>query len=489
METRLFLLVQLHPCQIPYLCRMLNTNQVRPYLPAFFVATGVLLSTMDSSMVNVALPEMMRGFGVDVATIKQVMLVYLATITITLVFWGRYGDRVGKGRVYVAGMVVFAGGGLGCAMSGTITALLLARAVQGLGAAMMMANGPAIVRDVVPRSHLGRTLGAVGMATSLGLMGGPLVSGAILTFFSWRGVFLVGPPLALCASIIGGRYLLPGNGNLEQPVKQPFDWLGGFLWVAVVVLFVLLAEGARYWGAVSLGVFILLTAVATLFWRAEKRAVAPILPPALVTRRYYWTSVMTAAISFGALFIVLILLPFYLDLLLGYSGGKIGLAMMALPASLIVVSPASGWLYDRLGSARLLSTLGLGICFLAVAALLLLDEHSAFIDIFWRLSLLGAGQSIFLAPNSASVLSRVRDSYAGITSGVLATARNFGMLAGTAIAGAGFDLIYGRFAGSDVQFTQGTVLVVPFLTAFRCTLSVSLLLLLGGCLVSFSRGR
>ena len=123
---------------------MLNTNQVRPYLPAFFVATGVLLSTMDSSMVNVALPEMMRGFGVDVATIKQVMLVYLATITITLVFWGRYGDRIGKGRVYVAGMVIFAGGGLGCAMSGTITALLLARAVQGLGAAMMMANGPAI---------------------------------------------------------------------------------------------------------------------------------------------------------------------------------------------------------------------------------------------------------------------------------------------------------------------------------------------------------
>ncbi|SHO52496.1 MFS transporter [Desulfopila aestuarii] len=456
---------------------------------ALLIACGVLLSTMDSSMVNVALPEIMRSFEVGIGEVKLVVLIYLMVITFSLVFWGRIGDEFGKGRVYITGMVVFACGAVVCAVSTLFSLLIIARAVQAVGAAMMMATGPAILKFVSPREHLGKTLGFVGVATSCGLMTGPLISGFILSVTSWRGVFLVPVPLAAMAALLGSLYLLPDLRKREELHHQKFDWQGGLLWVGFVVAFVLLANGTLPHWYFNIVMILAIIFLLYLFFKVEKRAEAPILPLVLVRRRYYWTGVATAGISFGALFIVLILLPFYLDYILQYSPRRIGLVMMALPVSLVVMSPMSGWLYDRLGSARVISTVGLLISTVAVLCLLLLDGDSSFFGVCWRLTLLGAGQSVFLSPNSASVLSKVQDSYAGITSGILATARNFGMLSGTALAGTTFSLLYGRLTSgkSVLHFTHDYG--DAFLFAQRSTLAIALLLLFCGCLISWSRGR
>jgi len=453
------------------------------------IACGVLLSTMDSSMVNVALPEIMRGFGVGMGEVKLVVLIYLMVITFSLVFWGRIGDEFGKGKVYLTGMIIFAGGAVVCAGSTKFAVLILARAVQAVGGAMMMATGPAILKLVSQREHLGRTLGFVGVATSCGLMSGPLVSGFILSVTSWRGVFLVPVPLAVLAALLGSLYLLPDLRQREKLHRQIFDWQGGALWFGFVSAFVLLANGTLHHWYFNCAMILAIALLLYQFFKVEKRAEAPILPLVLVRRRYYWTSVATAGISFAALFIVLILLPFYLDYILGYSPGKIGLAMMALPVSLVVISPMSGWLYDRLGSARIISTVGLSISTVAVLCLLLLDGGTSFFAVCWRLTLLGAGQSIFLSPNSASVLSKVQDSYSGITSGILATARNFGMLSGTALAGTTFSLLYGQLTQGNSVLNFTVEYSDAFLFAQRCTMAIALLLLLSGCLISWLRGR
>lgn len=457
------------------------------WLYFIMVAGGVLLSTMDSSMVNVALPEIMRSFHIGLPEVKLVVLVYLMVITVSLVFCGRFADQFGKGNIYVAGMCIFTGGAIACATSLSFQVLILSRAVQAVGASMMMSTGPAIIKLTTPREDLGKTLGLVGVATSFGLMSGPLVSGLILTFYSWRVVFLFSVPLAVLAILVGVKYLIHDLRCIEQRHSTAFDWLGSLLWVGVVSGYVLIVNGSFTGWLLNSAVAILFLGLLLCFVRFEGKAQAPIMPLLLVGKRYYWTSVVAATLSFAALFVIMILLPFYLDYILKYSASRIGLTMMALPISLVIMSPLSGWLYDRMGSARYISTMGLVISSISIVFLMQLDSASSFSDVFWRLAMLGAGQSIFLSPNSASVLTRVPDTFAGITSGILATARNFGMLTGTALAGTSFGVFFTRLTGGVSLQHFGTSHVEAFLWALQFSFGVALLLLLVGCCISWLR--
>ena len=144
------------------------------------VAVGVFLSTMDSSMINVALPSIMRSFGTTLPQTEWVVLIYLLTITASLLFWGRVADQVGLIPIYLSGMLVFTIGSLACYLSATLLQLVLFRFLQAIGASMMMATGPAIIKMVFPLGQLGMALGLVGVATSIGLMTGPVISGLLI---------------------------------------------------------------------------------------------------------------------------------------------------------------------------------------------------------------------------------------------------------------------------------------------------------------------
>jgi MFS family permease len=143
----------------------------------FVVATGVFMSTMDSSMVNIALPAIMDDFSMPLRNTEWVVMIYLLAITATLLFWGYLADRFGRRRIYAFGLFIFALGSLACALAPQLRWLVLARLGQALGAAMMMATGPAMVKEIFPADQLGRGLGLIGVAVSLGLMAGPAVSG------------------------------------------------------------------------------------------------------------------------------------------------------------------------------------------------------------------------------------------------------------------------------------------------------------------------
>jgi MFS family permease len=398
------------------------------------VMTGVFLSTMDSGMMNVALPTILSTFSLTLQEAEFLVSIYLGTITVSLVFWGRLADSLGRGRVYLLGVVIFAMGSLCCYTAPTFSLLLASRFLQALGAAMMMATGPALIKTVFPSDHLGRSLGLVGIATACGLLSGPLISGLILHHGSWRHIFLVSLPVCLLVVLFARAFGLQRLGVPVAKEKSAFDWLGSGCWVALVVMgLTLLHRLDHLFAPANLLMALIWVLLLWCFVRVEVRAAHPILPLQLLRQRYYWVAVLTAALSFATMFIVLVVTPFYLTYALQLPVKEVGKMMTAVPAMLILLSPVSGRLYDKIG-ARFLTTAGLGLCCLALLGLASLNGESELTEVALFLALLGAGQSVFLTPNSASVLSQVDELWVGITAGILATARNFGMVIGATLA-------------------------------------------------------
>lgn len=462
-----------------------------PWLFLLMVMGGVFLSTMDSGMVNIALPTIMKSFSVGLEQTNLVLIVYLLTITATLVFWGKISDRYGKGNVYLLGVLIFCAGSASCAFSSSFERLLLSRFVQGLGASMMMSSGPAIIKAVFPADNLGRSLGLVGIATAAGLMSGPFVAGLLLSYFSWHSIFLVTLPFSIIIFLSGRIFLLRRLAATPEEIEGEFDWQGSCCWALLVIVLIVLLNRLPYpLNFADILGWPIFAALLLLFIRVEKRGNNPIIPIALVRQNYYVIAVVTATLSFGGLFVVLVLIPFYLKYILQTPVDKIGLVIMALPVTLIIASPLSGILYDKIGG-RFLTTAGLFLCTLSLFSLSFLSVDSNLLTVAIILALLGAGQSVFLTPNSASVLSRVSDEYSGITAGILATARNFGMVVGTTMATVLFSFFLSYYGdGLKLEQYGDTVLhQTSFMLALKATFMIMSCVLLAGSVISFQRRR
>jgi len=461
------------------------------WLVLLMVMGGVFLTTMDSGMVNIALPTIMRSFSIDLGKTNLVVIVYLLTITATLVFWGRISDRYGKGNIYLSGLLVFCFGSIICGFSTGFERLLLSRFVQAIGASMMMSSGPAIIKAVFPEEKLGQSLGLVGIATASGLMSGPMVSGILLTHFSWQAIFLVTVPVSAFIFIFAAFFLWHSLPPAERRREDTFDWQGSSCWAVLVIVFVLLLNRLPYSpGFIDIGGGTIVLMIIWLLVRVEQRAVNPIIPVSLITENYYIIALVTVAVSFAALFVVLILTPFFLKYVLHCSAAETGFVIMALPATLIVLSPLSGYIYDKIGG-RILTTAGLCLCMAALSLLAFLSADSSLMAVAACLALLGAGQSVFLTPNSASVLSRVNHQNSGTTSGILATARNFGMVIGTTLATILFTFFLSYYGdGLKLEQYGGTALhQLSFLHALDSTFLLTAFGLFLAAILSSLRGE
>jgi len=456
--------------------------------PTFLiVATGVFMSTLDSSMVNIALPFIMKDFHSSLNDTQWVVMIYLLTITASLLFWGHLSDRLGRGKIYTSGLLIFGLGSLACAYAPILAFLVFARFCQALGAAMMMAAGPAIIKETFPKEQLGRGLGLIGMAVSLGLMSGPSLGGFLLELASWRVLFFITVPLGLVFAFLAIR-ILPGP---TRHYTGPLDWLGSLTWATALVLLCLTLTHASSpsWSASRL----LLTGAAGAsvlgcFIAIETRLPHPLLAMSLFRNRHFSLAIVSAVLSFMVLFGVILLIPFHLDRILNLPPSKIGLVMLAIPSSILVVSPLAGWLSDYVDT-RLISTLGLSVSTLGVFLLTTIQASTQPLIIAGQLMLVGLGQALFLSPNSASVLSHVETNKAGAAAALLATARNLGMLLGIAQAALIFSLYFREFTnGLDLRdFTPKHT--TSFLTALHGAFLGAALTGLLGIAASWLRGN
>ena len=277
-------------------------------------------------------------------------------------------------------------------------------------------------------------------------------------------------PVNILAILLGGvlfrRYIVEPDYGIDM---VDFDWPGCLCWGGLVFLWLLFFHQFNHWSPLHnfLTAFFFF-ALLFLFLKVEMLAKSPILPLFLFKKRDYWIGVATAAVSFAALFSVLVLIPFYLEYVVHVEVVKVGTVMMALPATIVIFSPFSGWLYDKIG-AKYLTSFGLLLSGGGILSIAWLSVDNSLASIMVRLSLVGAGQSIFLSPNSAAVLTQVPEKYIGISAGILATARNFGMVTGATLSAAALSFFYGLMGDSMVVTELVNIDVASFLSAWRLT--------------------
>lgn len=400
-----------------------------PYLVLAVVAGGTLLNTLAASTITLALPAIGAGLALSIERSRWVMQAYLLTTTVALLPAGRAGDLLGHRRLYLGGFLLFGAASLGAGLAPSFAPLVAARLVQGLGAAMVMSAGPALITTSVAASERGRALGLLSTATYLGLTAGPPLGGALIAALSWRAVFFVNVPVTLLVLVLG-PLALP---HPPARVRAPFD-AGGAAALGVGALLLLgLGEGSS-WGWSSAATLASLAAgLAGLagFVLLERRGPEPLLDLGLFRARAFTGSTLAALCNYVALFVPIILLPFLLIEGTGATSRSAGLLLAAQPIVMALTASPAGWLSDRIGS-RALAASGLAILALALFLLGETGPATSRLELALALALAGLGTGLFVSPNSSALMGAAPRSRQGTAGAVMATARNLGMLLGTA---------------------------------------------------------
>ncbi len=411
------------------------------------VAMGIFLATIDGSIVNVALPTLVEALDTDFAIIQWVVLSYLLTVTTLLATVGRLADMYGKKPLYTAGFVVFTLGSLFCGLAPTAGWLIAARIFQGVGAALLLALGLAILTEAFPPTERGRALGIGGAIVSIGIVLGPTLGGLIIENVSWHWIFFVNVPIGIVGGFMAWRYVPATHPGGDQQ----FDIAGAaLLFVSLLTLLLGLTNGQRegFLSPLSVGLFIVSVVSFVLFLVVEWRHPQPIIELRLFRSRMFSVNLITGFLVFVGLGSTL-LIPFYLEGVLGYDVQQVGFLLAVVPISLGIVAPLSGALSDRMGS-RPITVAGLAVVVIAYLSLSTLRIDSTAVDFMWRYALIGVGVGLFQSPNNSSIMGAVPRERLGIASGLLAITRSLGQTVGIAVLGATWAAFVFQAAGGTV---------------------------------------
>ncbi len=360
---------------------------VAPWPVFAAVALGTFMSTLDSSIVNVALPTLQHTFGVSVTTIGWVSLAYLLTLTLLLLPFGRLGDRIGRRRLFLAGLALFLVGSAACGFATSADTLIAARVLQALGASMASANATALVTAAFPPAMRGRALGMIGAVVGLGLTVGPPVGGFLLETWGWRWIFYVNLPIGALAIGLGLK-LIP------RDVSE------------------------------------------------DRAAATPLFDRALFGDPVFGTAALALFLSFVALFAAVFLTPFYLERVLGLGPSAVGRVLVVVPLLLLAVSPVAGALSDRVGTRRL-SIAGLSLAALGLFLMAWLvgapGAPAGVGALIGGLFVVGLGQGLFQSPNASAAMGAAPSAKLGVAGSAIATLRNCGMLCGVGLAATIFE--------------------------------------------------
>jgi len=398
------------------------------------VSMGIFLATIDGSIVNVALPTLVKALNTDFSIIQWVVLGYLLTISTLLLSIGRLGDMLGKKKLYTAGYIVFTLGSVLCGLSPTVYWLIGFRVLQGLGAALITALGMAIVTEAFPPQERGKAMGIIGAVVSVGIAIGPSLGGLIISQLSWRWIFFVNLPVGILGTLMVVRFV----HNLNPTGKQKFDYLGAMvLFLSLSCLLLGLTLGQQI-GFTRLPVYVLLFSwlvLLVLFLWIEQRTEEPMINLEMFSNRLFSTNLANAFICFIGISGTIILMPFYLQNILGYDMLTVGLLLCVVPVTMGISSPLAGTLSDRFGT-RIISIVGLLVSLIGFYAASSFDGQTSTIEYILCVFPLGLGLGIFNSPNNSAMMGAVPPSHLGIVSGLVSEARTLGQTIGIAILGA-----------------------------------------------------
>jgi EmrB/QacA subfamily drug resistance transporter len=454
---------------------------------------GAFMSPFDGSVVTIAIPAIASSIRLGLEAAVWIQLAYLLMLTVLLINAGRLADLHGRKRFYTVGFIIFTVGSVLCALSMTDLQLVLFRALQGLGAAFISANSPAIVTDTFPREERGKALGINTMAVYTGLMVGPVLGGVLVQNYGWRSIFFVNVPIGIVVVALT---------TLKLKEKRPDEREIGFDLPGAVTLSLGLAStlvvltlgGVFGWvSAPSILLAGLSVVMLLLFVRIERGLVRfPTLDLSLFTRnRLFAAANATAFLSYVAVNGVTLMMTIYLESIKGLDPQNAGLVLIAQATPMALLSPLSGWLSDRFGS-RVISTLGMGIVSVGLFLFSGLNAASSGLDTVLRLVVVGAGFGLFSSPNTSAVMGSVKQEKLGVGAGTLGTMRFMGQSIGLALLGAVMaatlptQALLAVFAGLT---SQGGLGVTEFVVGMRDFFLIATGIGAIGTLASTTRGQ
>ncbi|HUC12648.1 MAG TPA: MFS transporter [Stellaceae bacterium] len=413
---------------------MINTSEDGLPLPQRYwailtLATGMVVSVLDSSIANIALPTIARQIAATPSQSIWVINAYQLAVVVTLLPFASLGDIFGYRRIYAIGFAVFTTAALISALSYSLPMLAIGRALQGVGAAGMMSVNTALVRFTYPRRQLGRGIAMTAVAVSVSSAAGPSVAAAILAVASWHWLFAASVPIGSVTFVLSLR-LLPRT----PPSPHRFDLASAVL---SAFAFAALIGGINGIGHGQPGITVAAELVGALgvgyvLVRRQTRLPLPLLPVDLFRRPIFALSVTTSVTTFVAQGITFVTLPFYFEDVLGRSQVATGLLMTPWPATVAVIAPIAGRLADRY-PAGILGGIGLGVLSIGYLLLALLPAEPATADILWRMMLCGLGFGFFASPNNRAIVASAPRERSGGAGAIQSTARLLGQTIGAAL--------------------------------------------------------
>ena len=397
------------------------------------VGMGMFLGTIDGSIVNVALPTFVKDLQTNFNVVQWVILAYLLTIATLTVSVGRLADMIGKKPIYTTGFVIFTTGSVLCGLSPNIHFLIGARVVQALGAAMVFSLGIGIITESFPREERGKAIGISGTLISIGIIAGPTIGGMILSVATWHWIFFVNLPIG----ILGTFMALRNIPDLKPAGGQKFDlWGSVALGLSLFMLLIGMTWGQDR-GFDNLPIILLLSGFVVMFVvfvLVERHAEQPMVELEMFKNPVFTKSLLTGLLTFIAIAGLSLLLPFYLENVIGLTPFYMGLVMAVDPIIMGIAAPIAGWLSDKIGSAKI-TMAGLVVMLIAYLLLSRLDENSSIWVIVGSLLFIGLGMGTFQSPNNSTIMGCAASNRLGVVSSILALSRSLGQTLGASVLG------------------------------------------------------
>jgi EmrB/QacA subfamily drug resistance transporter len=399
----------------------------------------MLLSSLGTSIANVALPTLAQAFGASFQDVQWIVLAYLLAITTLIVSVGRFGDLIGRRRLLVGGILLFTAASFLCGVAPALWMLIAARAAQGLGAAVMMALTLAFVGETVPKERTGSAMGLLGTTSAVGTALGPSLGGVLIAGFGWRSIFFVTVPLGILALLLA-RHSLPADRPAARAGRPEFDNVGTVLLGLTLAAYALaMTMGRGHFGALNLGLLLAAVIGAALFIRAERTAATPLIRMAMLRDPALRGGLGTSALVSTVVMATLVVGPFYLTRALGLDAALVGVVMSVGPLVAALTAAPAGRVVDRLGALRVTVT---GLVGMAAGSILLslLPVSFGVAGYVAPIIVLTAGYALFQTANNTAVMADVPPDQRGVISGMLNLSRNLGLITGASMMGAVFAL-------------------------------------------------
>ena len=406
------------------------------------LSLSMLLASLGTSIANVSLPTLAQVFNASFHEVQWVVLAYLLAITTLIVSVGRLGDITGHRRLLLSGIFLFTAASILCGGAPALWLLIAARAVQGLGASIMMALTLAFVGGTVPKERIGSAMGLLGTMSALGTALGPSLGGVLIAGFGWRAIFLVNIPLGLLTFLLARRYL-PVDRRRPKTDRVGFDYAGTLLLALTLAAYALaMTTGGGSFGLLNMVLLLAAGCGIGLFVFVEARVASPLIRLAMFRDLLLSAGFATSALVSTVLMATLVVGPFYLSRALGLNAALVGLVMSVGPLVAALTGVPTGRIVDRFGAQVMTIVALVGIA-IGSSSLSVIPVRFGIPGYIAPLVIITASYALFQTANNTAVMSGLRPDQRGVVSGVLNLSRNLGLITGASFMGAVFAIAAG----------------------------------------------